>query len=558
MKSKNIFWFTIISILLIGMFSVRDFNSRYDRVINGDGKAYYAYLPALFIYQDPSFSFVKKVETKYYPEDGSHFKDFLNKQKNGRSVNKTFPGLSILYAPFFFVSMLVAWIGGYAVDGYSAPFQMGIALSHIVYFIIGLRFLLALFQSLKIRDAVSYTAFFALLFGTNCWYYLVYDYSVSHIYNFFLACVFLWTLQKWIVTQKTIYIGWSGVILSLIVITRPTNIIMVFFIPLLADLSQVHLKTIFSKSYWSFKSLIPYIFLGIVILLLPFLLWKWQSDLWIVYSYNEEGFDFKNPQLFNFLFSYQKGWLVWSPIVFFALIVSIYYFLRRSLYSTLCFSVPLLLITYIHSSWWCWTYGAGFGQRPMIEYLPFIGLGMVLFLQQFKKINWSFALIVPFSLLSIVQGYQIANSILVGGETTKEIYWSHFLQFKIDAPQVLITNKDKLISTQKRSLNFVISKKFPYSYGIKMKPIVGIKKLVVKIKIGGKHKDPSIRLIVANEDGSFYKAIFIGTYLYEEPREMEFEIDVHSLNVQDYSCYIWNGDSESKATLHSLEMNAYR
>lgn len=554
---KKVFWFISISIVIIGMFSVRDFNSRYNRVINGDGKAYYAYLPALFIYQDPSFSFIDDVEAKYYPEDRSQFKDFLNKQKNGRSVNKTFPGLSILYAPFFFLSMLVAWVGGFELDGYSLPFQMGIAISHLVYFFIGLRFLLAFFQGFKIRDTVSFAVFTLILFGTNCWYYLIYDHSVSHIHNFFLSCVLLWTFQGWIKTNKTAYLGWSGVVLCLLVITRPTNAVMVLFLPLIAELSNVHLKTLFSKMYWYLKTLIPYVVLGILILFIPFLLWKWQSDLWIVYSYNEEGFDFKNPKIFNFLFSYEKGWLLWSPILLVGILVSIYHFSRRSMHSLLWFIIPLLLIIYILSSWWCWTYGAGFGQRPMIEFLPFISLGIALFLQQFKKIKWTYFFIIPFSIVSLLQGFQIANSILIGGETTKDQYWSHFLQLKIDAPHVQLSVGDKWIFNEKRNLDYFVSKAHPYSYGVKLKSMKDVKKLVVKTEIGGKHHDPNIRIVVSNQDGSFYKAFFIGTYLYEEPRVMEFQMDVQNAEPQIYSCYIWNGDSDSRAFVRSIELTAY-
>jgi hypothetical protein len=558
MSTKNTFWFLSISILLIGMFSVRDLDSRYGRSINGDGKAYYAYLPALFIYQDPNYTFIDEVESKYYPTDRSQFKDFLNKQKNGKYVNKTFPGLSILYAPFFFVSMLVAWLGGFAVDGYSAPFQWGIAFSHIVYFFIGLRFLLAFFRRLKLSDAVSYLVFTLLLFGTNTWYYLVYDHSVSHIHNFFLSSVFLFTLLGWIQTKRFEYLGWSGVVLSLLVITRPTNMVMVLFIPLLADLSSVPVKDLLSKAYWNFKRLLSFILIGIVILSIPFLLWKWQSDLWLVYSYNEEGFDFKHPRLFDFLFSYQKGWLLWSPVLFFGLVASIWYFAKRSLYSLICFILPLSLITYILASWWCWTYGTGFGQRPLIEYLPFIGLGIALFLSQLKRVKWVYFVIVPFGLLSLFQGYQIANSILHGGETTKEAYWSHFLQWKQDAPTVELKATDVLIQRSKREQDFHLSKKHPYSFGVQTEKLDDVRKLIVKVVIGGKHADQNVRIVLSNKAGDFYKDFYIGDFIYAEPREMEFSVEPPKGKGQQFVCYCWNGDSDSKAHIRSIELIAYK
>ena len=37
----------------------------WDRVINSDGKGYYAYLPAIFIYHDLQFKFVEGYEAQY-------------------------------------------------------------------------------------------------------------------------------------------------------------------------------------------------------------------------------------------------------------------------------------------------------------------------------------------------------------------------------------------------------------------------------------------------------------------------------------------------------------
>lgn len=114
-----------------------------------------------------------------------------------------------------------------------------------------------------------------------------------------------------------------------------------------------------------------------------------------------------------------------------------------------------------------------------------------------------------------------------------------------------------MILNEKRTLSYFVSKTHPYSYGVKLKPLQAVKKLVVKTEIGGKHHDPNIRIVVSNQDGSFYKALFIGTYLYDEPRVMEFQVDVKNVGPQIYSCYVWNGDSESTALVRSIEIMAF-
>ena len=55
MKQINILRHTpefILILLLLGFFIIKKPYYEWDRVINSDGKGYYAYLPAIFIYND--------------------------------------------------------------------------------------------------------------------------------------------------------------------------------------------------------------------------------------------------------------------------------------------------------------------------------------------------------------------------------------------------------------------------------------------------------------------------------------------------------------------------
>jgi hypothetical protein len=294
---------------------------------------------------------------------------------------------------------------------------------------------------------------------------------------------------------------------------------------------------------------------GLSILAIPFLFWKWQSDLWLVYSYGEETFDFKHPHLLEFLFSYQKGWLLWTPLTLFALIGGFIYFGKQSWKALVWFVLPLLLIVYILSSWWCWTYGSGFGQRPMIEYLPFIALGFAFFAQKyFKKVQLAF-LVVPFSGLAMVQSYQVANSILNGGLTTKQDYWSHFLQLKTDAPSALKPSNLRVLTSEKLSKTVEIDGKHAFSTSLETLPVSNAKQAFVVVTIGAEHKNTDIRLVLSSKDGRFYKDQFLGDFLYETPREMRFLYDLPSCDSCVYQVYVWNGDTETKAQIEYLEFS---
>jgi hypothetical protein len=96
------------------------------------------------------------------------------------------------------------------------------------------------------------------------------------------------------------------------------------------------------------------------------ILWKLFKGEYLHYSYTQERFFFDDPQIFNFLFSFRKGWLVYSPVMAFSLVGIL--FLKRHCRGMLLFTVVYLVCTlYVLSSWWEWSYGGSYGSRAMIE-----------------------------------------------------------------------------------------------------------------------------------------------------------------------------------------------
>jgi hypothetical protein len=194
----------------------------------------------------------------------------------------------------------------------------------------------------------------------------------------------------------------------------------------------------------------------------------------------------------------------------------------------------------------------------MIEFLPFIGLGIVLALKEFKKLGiWLFFIIsIPLGALSIFQGYQIANSILKGGETTASDYWSHFLQWRRDAPQVTIPKHWKALNSKSVVEESFIDENRPFSSALEITDTLATH-LLVRIKIGGKHGERDTRLVVSDAEGKFYQTIFIGDFLYEEPRFMEFLIELPKTITWPLKTYVWNGDKTAKTFLSEFAAKLY-
>jgi len=180
-----------ILLIYIGLFiGLKQPTQQWDRVINSDGKGYYAYLPAIFIYHDLDFNFLEEYESVYYPPDKSVFKEFRT-DIDSRIVNKYFAGLAILWLPFFLLGHLITLISGLPADGYSIIYQYAIAVANLFYLWAGCRALFVLLKKLNTWSPLASFITLAIAFGTNMVFYAIVEPSMSHIYSFALVVFFL-------------------------------------------------------------------------------------------------------------------------------------------------------------------------------------------------------------------------------------------------------------------------------------------------------------------------------------------------------------------------------
>ncbi len=110
------------------------------------------------------------------------------------------------------------------------------------------------------------------------------------------------------------------------------------------------------------------------------LYWKAYSGNWFVFTYGaKEGFFFSDPQIYNILFSFRKGWFIYTPIMFFILIGIPY--LRKTGKDLFWFSsIFFCLNVYVLSSWWDWGFGGSFGCRAIIQHYAFFVFGLASFI----------------------------------------------------------------------------------------------------------------------------------------------------------------------------------
>jgi hypothetical protein len=398
-------------------------------VLSTDGRGYYSYLPAFIIYQDLTFQKSNAAVEEQFGNEMSHH--CILKDKNGRTFNKTFPGVALMQTPLFLLSLVVARLFGFSINGFSEPFLIGVQLSAVFAAIFGffaVRKTLEL-MGLSVKKSV-FIAFLAIL-ATNVFYYATAVPSLGHIYSFALMSFIVYTTKKMGVTLNSKYLYQIVFLLALLLLIRPTNGIVVLLIPFILGSKEVILNLYNQlKKRWSI--LVKSVVIGLTVLSVLPLLWLVQTGKPFVWSYTGEGFYWWHPVPLKVLFSFRNGLFIWTPIAFIALFGL--YFAYKKLHNSwlLVFAIAYFILNlYIISAWWTYYYGGGFGHRVYVEHQVFTALLLgYLFLYlspNLKKVFIGLSLVL--GSLNIAQAIQMNKGILPQDYVNWEMYQLLFLKF---------------------------------------------------------------------------------------------------------------------------------
>jgi len=442
-------------------------NSQWDRVIVSDGKGYYAYLTALFIYHDTDFGFIDNYESKYYPASKDLYKDFRYNTGHG-IVNKYFPGPAILWLPFFGAGHAVALLFGYAADGYSLPYQMAIAAAAFFYFWLSLLILRKILRFYTNNENTIAWSLVATALATNLIYHTVNAGCQVHVYNFFLINAFIYSALLANKKGETVHFASAAFMLGMILISRPQNGLVVFALPFVCGSRESllrFLKRVFTRPQILFPSALALI----LPLLVPVTYWYAKTGHFLVYSYGSESYNLAKPHLLSFLFSFEKGWLLYTPIAAFAALGFISLF-RKSKFQFFSLSFFLFFIVYFMSSWWVWTYTSYVSQRVMIDYYAFISILLVFTFKLVKKNSKT--ILVPIALigfiaLNLMQHFQHIIWVYPAGPVTAKTYFSNFFSFNKGTtfmiPSEEVLNKQSYKTDFENKIPFFITGNFTFT-----------------------------------------------------------------------------------------------
>jgi len=390
-----------------------------ERVIEHDVRIYYGYLPATFIFNDP---FLERGEYN----DGRRGLFWQVTTPQGHKTFKMTSGMAMMYLPFFVPAHLYSKLSGNLPNGFSEPYKFFILIGAVFYLVIGLEFIRKTLLHLKFSDLVTASTVLVTGLTTNLLCYASQSGPMPHVYSFALIAIFIFATIKFWETKGLKYIVALGVTFGLITLIRPTNaLIGLFFILYGKDLIFSHLKT-----NTALYQILLFVSLVVIIWLPQLYYWKFSTGHLLSYTYNDERFFFNDPKILQGLFSFRKGWLMYTPVMVFALLGI--YLLRGELRRL---QIPILVFTllniYIIFSWWCWWYGGTYGQRALIDSYALLAIPLAAFLRYVNESgillrSTVISAIAFFTWLNIFQTYQFEYHSLHWDGMNRELYFKQF------------------------------------------------------------------------------------------------------------------------------------
>ena len=403
------------------------------KVIKSDAAGYYAYLSSAIVYHDLlKVKFYWQVDSLYDFADGVHYYAVQYHPETQNFYFKYNYGVALLQLPLFLAAHgLTLLTHQYPADGYSAYYQLSVALSTVLFGFLGLlvlrRFLLCYYTDLT-------TAITLLLIGlgTNFFAQVITQPGLSHIYQFFLFAIILYSTKRIYETYSWKHTLILGISLGLTIIIRPSDIFICVF-PLLWRTGDASFRQQFITTLKTHSLKITTVFaLILVAVFIQLAYWKLSTNHWYIYTYKREHFNFDNWQIINGLFSYRKGWFLYTPLAITGFIGAAFICRSATLrFYLLPFALYFAATLYIVFCWWQWFYGGSFGCRVLIESLAVLALPMAAFVNWVLSLKTAartgiFIILGFFVLLNQFQTVQYAKGIIHWQKMNREYYWRVF------------------------------------------------------------------------------------------------------------------------------------
>ena len=386
-----------------------------------DGFGYYMYLPALFNENTLNIDkeWAQNLQNKYCQNTEAYQ---LIPLPNGNYIDLYHIGLSYLQLPSYTISHIYAKTFGYKTDGFSIPYAVGFLLNALIFCIIGL-FYLRKTLLLLFDEKTTSLALIILYAASNLFITFTIQKDLPHLYVFALNSIFIYHLLTFTKSKKKKNLLYSALIFGLTVAIRPTQALLGLLPLILLWKEKPNVKTIVGQ-------ILYYPFFALLWNIPQMAYWYFVGDKLFMPNLHTEELIIIDPNLLDFLFSFRKGWLLYSPVF----ILSFWGFIilyrkNKNLFWAL-FATSAIYI-YIMSSWECWWYASSYGSRAMTDIYPILIIPIAFLWNHLKSI-YSKMLFISISFLFIFlnqfQSNQFKKGIIHHERMSKQQYLDVFLE----------------------------------------------------------------------------------------------------------------------------------
>jgi len=342
-----------------------------DTIVHGDGARLYAHLRSIWF--DGDFNTANELE-HYFNYHGSREPVEIITTSTGYAWNHTPVGCALLWSPFFFLghATAVRMSGsgtGIAVDGYSPPYTLAIAIGTHVYCFLGI-ILLFLVCSRYFSTFASLLAVLTTWLASFLPAYLFLYPSMSHAQSFFSVSFFIWLWLKARERGRVLHWCLLGAAAGLMALVRAQNIIFLC-VPILGALGG-------ARQILPVRRLSGVLLMGACALIVfspQMYVWKLTYGSCLTIPQGAGFLHWARPAAREVLFSSRHGLLSWTPALILGF-AGLPGFLKRERLLGLSLLMVLILQLYLNSivdDWWA---GTGFGARRFDNCLPILALGM--------------------------------------------------------------------------------------------------------------------------------------------------------------------------------------
>lgn len=406
----------------------------------------YLYLPAVFIHGDlflSDFSWVQQIIDTYHPVFVFEQASML---ANENWVMTQSPGVAVAMLPFFFIGHLFAVLLGVPADGFSVPYQLSVAMGGLLYTLLGLLML----RNILLRffsETIAAITIILVGLGTNYFALTGIDGALRFNIEFSFVATVFWSVIKWHENNKLHNSIIAAFLSGILILMNPLNAVFLL-LPILWGIAPAEFlgMKIISIKRRPVHLLIFFLILFLVAAIQS-VYWRVATGDYFYINHGTGGYDFNDPFFNEVIFGFRKGWLLYTPIMAFAIIGFIQLWRKNKVLFVPVLAI-FLVFSYVLCSWNEWWQGRSFGNYNFIPLYVLLAIPLAAFIRGVVERGRKHLLLatgiigLAFVAFNVFQTWQYVHYVINPSRMTKDYYLGVLGKLSISAEEAKLLDVD--------------------------------------------------------------------------------------------------------------------